>query len=98
MRQKHAAAVSSERARHRRIMVALGISEPFQPLVPSHPCARIRLARDVRRGANHRAAQAAMISIALDEDVVNDFYHCVCIWRVIRAHTTSWLRINGRGR
>lgn len=55
-------------------------------------------ARDVRRGANHRAAQAAMISIALDEDVVNDFYHCVCIWRVIRAHTTSWLRINGRGR
>jgi hypothetical protein len=39
-----------------------------------------------------------MISIALDEDVVNDFYHCVCIWRVIRAHTTSWLRINGRGR
>ena len=98
MRQKHAAAVSSERARHRRIMDALGISEPFQPLVPSHPCARIRLARDVRRAANHRAAQAVMISIALDEDVVNDFYHCVCIWRVMRAHTTSWLRINGRGR
>lgn len=40
----------------------------------------------IRRGANHRAAQAAMISIALDEDVVNDFYHCVHMAHHPRAY------------